>query len=58
MGGAWGRNTCRVLVRKPEGFRPLGGPRRICADNIKMYLRETGRDGFIWLRIGVNGGLL
>jgi hypothetical protein len=30
------RNVCRSLVRKPEGKRPLGRPRRRWIDNIKM----------------------
>ena len=34
-----------VLVGKPEGKRPLGGPRRRWEDNIKMDLREVGGDG-------------
>jgi hypothetical protein len=33
------RGVFRVLVRKPEGKRPLGGPRRRWEDNIKMDLR-------------------
>jgi hypothetical protein len=32
------RNTCRLLVGKPEGKRPLGRPRRRRMDNIKMDL--------------------
>ena len=32
----------RVLVVKPEGKRPLGRPRRIWEDNIKMDLQEVG----------------
>ena len=35
----------RVLVGKPEGKRPLGRPRHRWEDNIKMDLREVGRDG-------------
>ena len=31
----------RVLVRKPEGRRPLGRPKRKWKDNIKMDLREV-----------------
>ena len=31
----------RVLVRKPEGKRPLGRPRRRWEDNIKMDLEEV-----------------
>jgi hypothetical protein len=30
--------ACRVLVRKPEGRRPLGRPKYSCGDNIKMDL--------------------
>jgi hypothetical protein len=33
------RNTCRILVGKPEGKRPLGRPRCMWVDNIKMDLR-------------------
>jgi hypothetical protein len=39
------RNSCRILVRKPEGKRPLGRPRRRWADNIKIDLRGIGWDG-------------
>jgi hypothetical protein len=35
------RNACRILVRKPEGKRPLGRPRRRWVDNIKMDLMNT-----------------
>jgi hypothetical protein len=28
------RNTCRILVGKPEGKRPLGRPRRRWEENI------------------------
>ena len=50
MGGACstiveGRDVYRVLVRKPEGKRPLGRPRRRWEDNIKMDLQEVGRGG-------------
>jgi hypothetical protein len=33
-------NAYRILVGKPEGKRPLGRPRRIWVDNIKMDLKE------------------
>jgi hypothetical protein len=36
------RNTYRILVGNPEGKRPLGRPRPIWVDNIKMDLREIG----------------
>jgi hypothetical protein len=37
-----GRCLHRVLVRKPEGKRPLGRPKRKWEDNIKMDLQEVG----------------
>jgi hypothetical protein len=43
------RNAYRILVVKPEGKRPLGRPRRRWVDNIKMDLREVGRDGMDWI---------
>jgi hypothetical protein len=36
------RNAYRFLVRKPEGKRPLGRPRRRWVDNIMMDLGEVG----------------
>ena len=50
-----GKGVHRVLVRKPEGKRPLGRPRRRWEDNIKMDLQEVGGS---WLRIGTGGGHL
>jgi hypothetical protein len=38
-----------MFVRKPEGKRPLGRPRLMCVDNIKMDLREIGWDGIDWI---------
>jgi hypothetical protein len=38
------RSAYRVLVGKPEGKRPQGGPRRTLVDNIKMDLRDIGWD--------------
>jgi hypothetical protein len=40
-----GRGVCRFLVRKPEGKKPLGRPRRRWEDNIKMDLQEVGCGG-------------
>jgi hypothetical protein len=47
MGGAYssngeGKSVCRVLVRKPEGKRPLGRPSRRWEDKIKADLQEEG----------------
>jgi hypothetical protein len=56
-----GRGAYRVLVRRPEGRRPLGRPRHRWEDNIKMDLQEVGWGactGLIWLRIETGGGLL
>jgi len=39
------RGVNRVLVRKPEGKRPLGRPRSRWEDNIKMDLQEVGCGG-------------
>jgi hypothetical protein len=43
------RNACRILVGNSEGQRPLGRPRPRWVDNIKMILREIGRDGMDWI---------
>jgi len=40
-----------VLVRKPEGKRPLGIPRRRWEDNIKMDLQEVGCGGMDWIEL-------
>jgi hypothetical protein len=39
----------RILVGKPEGKRPLGRPRRMWEDSIKMDLREIGWGGMDWI---------
>jgi hypothetical protein len=50
------RHSCRVLVRKPDGKRPLGRPSRAWEDII-MYLEENMMrtwNGFLWFmtRVG------
>jgi hypothetical protein len=45
------RNTYRVLVRKPEGRRPLERPRHRCDDSIKMDLSEIGWSGMDWIHV-------
>jgi hypothetical protein len=55
------RKVFKVLVGKPKGKRPLGRPRRMWEDRVRMDLRETGLGvwiGFDWLRTGTGGGLL
>jgi len=41
--------SCRVLVRKPEGKRPLGRPRPRWVDNIRMDLHEVGYGYVDWI---------
>jgi len=43
------RGACRVLVRKPEGKRPLGKPRRRWMDNIRIDLQEVGCGYMDWI---------
>jgi hypothetical protein len=43
------RNTYRLLVRKPEGRRPVGRPRRRWVDNIRMDLVEVGWGDVDWV---------
>jgi hypothetical protein len=38
-------------VRKPEGKRSLGRPRRRWVDNIKMDLTEIGWGGMDWINL-------
>ena len=56
MGGAsstYGVRTgvYRVLVGKPEGNRPLWGPRRRWEDNIKMDVKEVEYGGMEWIEL-------
>jgi len=41
----------RVLVRKPEGRRPLGRPRRRWVGNIRMDLQEVGCVYMGWIEL-------
>jgi hypothetical protein len=43
------RNAYRILLRKPEGKRPLGRPRRRWVDNIKIDLREIEWNCMDWI---------
>jgi hypothetical protein len=45
------RNAYRILVGKPEGKRPLGRPRRMWVDDIKMDLGEIELDGRDWIKL-------
>jgi hypothetical protein len=43
------RNAYRLLVEKPEGKRPLGGPRHRWVVNIRRDLVEVGWDDVDWV---------
>jgi len=43
------RGVYRVLVRKPEGKRPLGRPRLRWMDNIRMDLQVVGCVYMDWI---------
>jgi hypothetical protein len=42
------RNAYGILVGKPEGKKPLGRPRCMFVNNIKMDLRRCDWDGIDW----------
>jgi len=39
----------RVLVGRPEGKRPLGGPRLRWEDNIEVYFKDVGWEVMDWI---------
>jgi hypothetical protein len=43
------RNAYRLLVRKPEGKRPIGRSKRRWVDNIRMDLEEVGWGDVDWI---------
>jgi hypothetical protein len=45
------RKAYRILLRKTEGKRPLGRPRRRWEDNIEMDIRETGSGDINWIHL-------
>jgi hypothetical protein len=45
------RNVYRLLVGKPEGKIPLGRPKRMWMDNIKMDLLEIGLNAVDWISL-------
>jgi hypothetical protein len=49
------RGVHRVFVGKPEGKRPLGRPRRVWEDNIKMNLQEVGGGRGDWMELVQDG---
>jgi hypothetical protein len=45
------RKAYRIFVGKPEGKRPFGKPRRRWECNIRMVLREIGREAVDWIHL-------
>jgi hypothetical protein len=43
------RNVYKVLVGKPKGRRPLGRPRSMWIDNIRIDLLEIGVSVMVWI---------
>jgi hypothetical protein len=43
------RNAYKILVGKPEGKRRLGIPASSWDDNIRIDLREIGREALDWI---------
>jgi hypothetical protein len=43
-------NAHKILFGKPKCRRAIGRPRRRCARNITINLRETGCKGVDWIR--------
>jgi hypothetical protein len=48
------RGTCRVLVRKLEGRRPLERPRRRWEGNVKMDLRKVRQGCMDWIDLALD----
>jgi hypothetical protein len=42
-------NAYRLFLGKPQGWRPLGMPRRGWVKNIKMDVRAIGWSGMDWI---------
>jgi hypothetical protein len=52
------RNTYRIVLRRPEGKRPLGIPKLRLVDNIKMDLGEIEWGDMDWIDEAQDGDLL
>jgi hypothetical protein len=46
-----GEECVKGFMRKPEGNRPLGRPRRRWEDGIRMDFRETGWGSVDWIQL-------
>jgi hypothetical protein len=51
MNRTCGTNGKEEEREKRKGKRPLGIPRRMCVNNIKMDLRDIGFDGMDWIHL-------
>jgi hypothetical protein len=51
------RNSYKILVGKLVGNRSRGKPRCTREDNIRMGIREIGRDGVVWIHLAQDRGL-
>jgi hypothetical protein len=45
------RGLYGVLVKRLEGMKPLGKPRRRWEDNVKVNLQEVGCGGVDWIEL-------
>jgi hypothetical protein len=45
------KSVYKVVMRKPEGKKPLGKPRRRWEDGIRMNLREIGWGNVEWIQL-------
>jgi hypothetical protein len=45
------KSVYKVVMRKPEGKKPLGKPRRRWEDGIRMDLREIGWWSVEWIQL-------
>jgi hypothetical protein len=48
------RNFYKILVRKPEGKKPLERPRHTWKDNIQMDLKKIGCESADWIHVAQN----
>jgi len=52
------RDTCKILVGKPEGMRPRGIPNCRCKENIRMDLREIRCEVVVWIHLAQDKGAM
>jgi hypothetical protein len=45
------RSEYKIVVGNSEGKYPLGRPRRIWNENIRLVLREMGWEGVNWIHL-------